>query len=324
MSAKATKALLAAAEKGDRVAVARALDQGADVNARGGEYQQSALHFAAMCGDAALVELLLARGAAVDTRDKNEDTPLHQACQYSGARDMIERLLDAGAEVNARDNYDQRPLQLLASHQPEQLLSARLLLERGADPKAKSRLGSMIALAGGRAMKKLLEDASGAAKTKTKAPPAVDPRYGAALAPVARLLGKVCRVVDERSDTKENRAFLFDWTKVKDKHKASFLGDVFNDGIYEKYMADDEDSGAYLWTHATVVPFAVLGDFELEDIKGGLGELGWSDAILLFDLKKGKGANCPVLRVDIDGTVDPASAPKKIANGLAELRLRKA
>lgn len=155
--------LLDAVRGDNRAAVATALADGAEVNAREGD-GSTALAWAAMRsnveiarlllekgadpnlanelgigplalatrnGSPALASLLLERGADADLARENGETALMTAARL-GQIDVMRMLLDHGADPNAREKkFGQTPLMWAAGH-PE---AVRLLLERGADPR---------------------------------------------------------------------------------------------------------------------------------------------------------------------------------------------
>jgi ankyrin len=163
--------LLDAARRGDRVAVSRVLDQGADVNARavdettplhwavradsletatvlleGGadaaaadRYGITPLYLAAENGDAALIAKLLDAGVAVDSLAPTGESALMTATR-TGKLDAIALLLDRGAAVDAREpEYRQTALMLaVRENHPD---AVQLLIARGADVDAQTRIG---------------------------------------------------------------------------------------------------------------------------------------------------------------------------------------
>jgi ankyrin len=164
-------ALLAAAERGDRIAVSRLLDAGANVNARAVDdttplhwaaradsvdtvatllesgadavaadrYGVTPLFLAAENGDAALIAALLDAGAPVDSKAPTGETALMTATR-TGKIDAIKLLLDRGAAVDTREpEYQQTALMLaVRENHPE---AVKLLIERGADVDAQTRIG---------------------------------------------------------------------------------------------------------------------------------------------------------------------------------------
>ena len=110
-----------AAGRGERAAVLRLLDRGADIDARD-EQGRTALHRAAgscfqvgqrICRG--VVAALLDRGADVDARDAGGSTPLHLAAGWYDSGVVVE-LLRRGADVDARDDEGRTPLHVAAEY----------------------------------------------------------------------------------------------------------------------------------------------------------------------------------------------------------------
>jgi ankyrin repeat protein len=162
---------LETARAGDLRPLEARVAQGLDVNlasARG----RKALHEAAIAGQRAFIAALVAAGASLEPRDSNQMTPLMSACLRGGdpAEAGSLALLEAGADPNAlRADDGLTPLAaaagagagstallqalvdrgasvhgsagappLLDAVQYNQRASVRFLLERGADPHARS------------------------------------------------------------------------------------------------------------------------------------------------------------------------------------------
>jgi ankyrin repeat protein len=169
--------LLAAATANDLDLVRLFIEKGVDGNAadiRG----NTALQFAASNGNLAMVKLLLSKGADVNAATTRATqvrkgpialshlTALMYAAPY-GTPELLRTLIDAGAKVNARDIRDMTPLMLAVSSETQDPAVVRLLLEKGADVKAKSNLGETALdwarKFGNPAVIRILEDAGGTA-----------------------------------------------------------------------------------------------------------------------------------------------------------------
>jgi ankyrin repeat protein len=131
------EALFAAIRGGAVSDVARALANGASVNAVDAD-GVPALMAATLFADAQMVELLLTRGA-----DPNRTGPAGTtALMWAVPSVEKARLLIAhGANVNARSDTDRTPLLVAASY-PRTVDVLRVLLDRGADLRAQDRAGT--------------------------------------------------------------------------------------------------------------------------------------------------------------------------------------
>ncbi len=129
-------------ESGERTAALRALENGADVDARGPD-GATALIWAAHRGDRELVEKLLARGANPDAANDYGVTPLAAAAVEADA-EIIEALLEAGADVDSPNAEGQTALMVVA--RTGRVEAARALLERGARVNAREGFGGQTAL----------------------------------------------------------------------------------------------------------------------------------------------------------------------------------
>lgn len=114
---------------GDPAALARVLEQGADVNTAG-MHGEMPLHAAAKAGDTACMELLLEHGASPTARDASGRMPLAFAAG-SGNVEAARLLLEHGAEVDAADWRGRTALYFAASEGKVDMIE--FLLEQGAD-----------------------------------------------------------------------------------------------------------------------------------------------------------------------------------------------
>jgi ankyrin repeat protein len=128
-----------AIQEGHTQAARLLIERGADPDARGSHW--GPLTAAAVRGNVPIVRLLLARGADVNGRlhpgeQTVEYSPLGMACnreQFEAARALLEH----GADVNLANRAGYTPLMNLKT---DHLDFARLLIERGADPRARSEV----------------------------------------------------------------------------------------------------------------------------------------------------------------------------------------
>jgi len=136
--------LIRAARKGDRNEVIRLLDQGTDINARGGA-RRTALMFAAMLGQVDVVKALLDKGADVNAKDKYGGTPLMGAATWDDNVEVLKLLLDRGADVNAKDKYGITPLMVAVlphfRNKDQLQLVVRIMLDKGADVNVRDKDG---------------------------------------------------------------------------------------------------------------------------------------------------------------------------------------
>jgi ankyrin repeat protein len=129
-------------ELGQREAALRALEDGADVDARGPD-GATALIWAAHQGDRELVAALLARDANPDLANDYGVTALAAAAVEADA-EIIGALLTAGADVESPNAEAQTALMVVA--RTGRVDAARLLLERGANVNARESFGGQTAL----------------------------------------------------------------------------------------------------------------------------------------------------------------------------------
>jgi ankyrin repeat protein len=132
--ASANTALLESVENNDLKKVKEAIEQGADVNAKGAQ-GLTPLHIASAMRSEEMIKLLLDKGAYVKAKTDNQWTPLHFAADGGEGEKfvrIIKLLLDKGADVNAQTDIGATPL-IGAVHFPNNLEIVKLLIKRGAD-----------------------------------------------------------------------------------------------------------------------------------------------------------------------------------------------
>ncbi|KAF3317256.1 hypothetical protein TWF173_000499 [Orbilia oligospora] len=114
-------------------AVKDLLDQGADINAQGGFYD-NALQAASYEGHEKIVEFLVNHGADANAQGGHRYYNALQAASYGGHEKIVELLLNCGADVNAQGGYYDNALQAASYGDHENIVE--LLLNRGADVNA--------------------------------------------------------------------------------------------------------------------------------------------------------------------------------------------
>lgn len=131
---------LAFASEHGRINIVRLLlEQGADANARSGQFRQSSpLEIAAIGNRAEIVDLLASAGAVIDSRDDIGATPLMRAASL-GYGDTVRTLLRHGADINARDRYGSTPLMWAVTFWEIDVV--RVLLAAGADVRIRDHKG---------------------------------------------------------------------------------------------------------------------------------------------------------------------------------------
>jgi ankyrin repeat protein len=105
------------------------LDQGAEVNTRGGRYG-NALHAASRKGHKQVVRKLLKAGADTDAQSGDYGNPL-QAASYEGHELIVKMLLENKADVNAQGGKYGNALQSASAAGRQAIV--QLLLDKGAD-----------------------------------------------------------------------------------------------------------------------------------------------------------------------------------------------
>lgn len=145
--------LLWAAKRGQRDIAELLLNNGADINARGGFYG-NALQVASSGGYEAVVKLLLDKGAKLNMQD--EDSNMLQTAAASGHELIVMALLNKFADVNAQGGFYGSALQAASAEGHE--LVVKRLLDRGADVNAEGGFyGNSIQAASARGYKSILK-----------------------------------------------------------------------------------------------------------------------------------------------------------------------
>jgi ankyrin repeat protein len=133
----AAEPLFRAIQKSDTQAVKRLLDRSLDANARDAD-ETPALMAAVLFADASSVKLLLDHGADPNATDKSGATALMWAVPDIA---KVKLLVASGADVNASSkNLGRTPLLIAASY-PGSVAVLQLLLDHGANIRAKDRRG---------------------------------------------------------------------------------------------------------------------------------------------------------------------------------------
>ncbi|KAL8999625.1 MAG: hypothetical protein Q9169_001585 [Polycauliona sp. 2 TL-2023] len=140
--------LLSAVTQGDDLLLEVAIEEGANVNAKGVD-GKAPLHLASMQGNPDIVQLLIdhkadvnitssLRGTDRERKFNGQRTPLHWACDR-GHESCVRLLLKSGADINAKNYTDRTPLQeaLMSNH----MSIAKFLLASGASVDAHDNEG---------------------------------------------------------------------------------------------------------------------------------------------------------------------------------------
>jgi ankyrin repeat protein len=131
-------ALAWAVHRDDAMSVDLLLAAGADTNVAN-DYGVTPVSLACVNGSAAMVEKLLAAGANPNHATVTGETPL-MTCARTGHTDAVRALLGRPVEIDARESRREQTALMLAIEQ-NHLDVARLLLEKGASVRARSKVG---------------------------------------------------------------------------------------------------------------------------------------------------------------------------------------
>jgi uncharacterized protein len=131
-----------AAQKGDRAAIQKLIQQKADVNAAQVD-GATALHWAVYRDESELADVLIRAGADVKAANSEGVTPLSMAALYGNAA-MIDRLIKAGADAKQRGPNGETMVMLAARNGNPQAVT--VLLEAGADVNAREPIRGTTAL----------------------------------------------------------------------------------------------------------------------------------------------------------------------------------
>jgi ankyrin repeat protein len=126
--------LMVAAGRGDVDAMRLLIQKKADVQARNGT-GATALMGAAGSRNPRAVALLLEKGADTNILTKRNETALANAAT-AGVEETVKMLLDHGAKVNVPDDRGYSPLMYAAASEVMPVGIVKMLLAKGADPKA--------------------------------------------------------------------------------------------------------------------------------------------------------------------------------------------
>ncbi len=135
----ANGALFEASRKGEVDEIDPALEGGADLEFKSGDYMQSPLNIASEKGQISAVRHLLNKGAKVNSTDRWDRTPLYYSAwkgQYEITRMLID---DHGANVEMANRDGMTPL--MAAAMAGRTSTVKLLLDRGANVRKKDNEG---------------------------------------------------------------------------------------------------------------------------------------------------------------------------------------
>ena len=123
------ESLLEAIRKGDLNIVKFCLQNGANINLKDMEANETPLHFAACYSKLEIVKILLQNGADINAKDSHGDSPLHKAVLLIGL-EITKFLLQNGADINAKNNFGSSPLHEAVTF--ENIEVVKFLVQKGA------------------------------------------------------------------------------------------------------------------------------------------------------------------------------------------------
>lgn len=101
---------LALCKTGNLEAIQKAIQAGANVNARDLKGDTPLIMAATYASDPKIIEVLIKAGADINARGSYGTTPLQAAALDNGQLEITQALLKAGADINTRNNYGHKPL----------------------------------------------------------------------------------------------------------------------------------------------------------------------------------------------------------------------
>jgi ankyrin repeat protein len=131
-TAKDESPLMMAALKGQLELVKKLVDRGADVNKTG----WTPLHYAATGGHLEIMSLLLDRYAYIDAESPNGTTPLMMAAQYGSAA-AVKLLLEAGADPTLRNRLGLNAIDFASKANRQESAELIATARRGQQPRGK-------------------------------------------------------------------------------------------------------------------------------------------------------------------------------------------
>jgi ankyrin repeat protein len=131
-TAKDESPLMMAALKGQLELVKKLVDRGADVNKTG----WTPLHYAATGGHLEIMRVLLDRYAYIDAESPNGTTPLMMAAQYGSAA-AVKLLLEAGADPTLRNRLGLNAIDFASKANRQESAELIATARRGQQPRGK-------------------------------------------------------------------------------------------------------------------------------------------------------------------------------------------